>query len=112
MVNTGVGSGSAHCLRFSRDLDKYEAYSMGPPTLIYTITVHFKVEGKYGTAEQKLTLGNGHLSGRTDVAYANVVGDLLTASRWPTLSNSIFFRKKHQYDYEADPTHTLLLDKE
>ena len=103
MINTGMGSGSAHCLRFSPDLEKYEAYSMGVATLTYTITVHFKVEGKYGTAEQKLTLGNGVLSGRTDVAKANVVGDLLTASRWPTLNNSIFFRKKRGFE-ETDPT--------
>ena len=77
-VNTGIGSESGHCLRFSETEQNYNGYSIGSPRLEYEISFAFRVPSEFGFATEALTLRSGQNTLRSNYGKISVEGDLQT----------------------------------
>ena len=87
LINMGSSASSAHCLRFSEADTWFEAYTMQPPKLTYTIEIFFslpvsKDSGSDGDAgkdfrEETIKLGDFQRNARSETAVAELVGNLV-----------------------------------
>ena len=110
-INTGVGSASGHCLRFSPPEEHYNGYTLSSPVLTYEIKITFSVPSQFGKAVETITLNSGTTSGRSQYGRVQLTGELATLNVAPIFENKVFFVPKYDLNPD-DPSTRLLLERE